>query len=185
MNRVLVNLVAFQCCWLAAVLGAAAGMPWLGLLFAGAWLPLHIRATGASMAIETKLILAAGALGYVLDSVIVLAGGMSFPAQAQLGAPTTLWMVTLWLGFAATLRHALGWIRGRYLLAALLGAIAGPFAYWSGSKLGALVLADTVPTLMMVGMEWLVAMPLLLLLLSRLERDENASTALARQEIGL
>jgi hypothetical protein len=136
------------------------------------------------MAIETKLILAAGALGYALDSVIVLAGGMSFPAQAQLGAPTTLWMVTLWLGFAATLRHALGWIRGRYLLAALLGAVAGPFAYWSGSKLGAVVLTDTVPTLVMVGVEWLVAMPLLLLFLSHLERDEHASTAVARQEMG-
>ena len=184
MNRFLVNLIAFQCCWLAAVLGAAAGMPWLGPLFAAAWLPLHIRATGASMALETKLILAAGTLGYVLDSVIVLVGGMSFPAQAQLGAPTTLWMVTLWLGFAATLRHALGWIRGRYLLAALLGAIAGPFAYWSGSKLGALVLTDSAPSLMMIGVEWLVAMPLLLLLLRRLERDEYASTAVARQEIG-
>lgn len=184
MKRVLVNLVAFQCCWLAAVLGAAAGMPWLGPLFAVAWLPMHIRATGASMVIETKLILAAGALGYVLDSVIVLVGGVSFPAQAQLGAPTTLWMVTLWLGFAATLRHALGWIRGRYLLAALLGAVAGPFAYWSGSKLGAVVLTDIVPTLMMVGVEWLVAMPLLLLFLSRLERDEHASTAVARQETG-
>jgi hypothetical protein len=183
MNRVLVNLIAFQCCWLAAVIGAAAGMPWLGPLFAAVWLPMHIRATRAFMAVETKLILAAGALGYVLDSIVVLSGGMSFPAQAQLGAPTTLWMVTLWLGFAATLRHALGWMRGRYLLAALLGAIAGPFAYWSGSKLGAVVITNTVPSLLMVGVEWLVAMPLLLLLVSRLERDERVATQVARQEV--
>jgi hypothetical protein len=183
MNRALVNLVAFQACWLAAVLGAAAGMPWLGPLFAALWLPLHIRATGAFMAVETKLILAAGVLGYVLDSIIVLSGGMSFPPQAQLGVPTTLWMVTLWLGFAATLRHVLGWIRGHYILAALLGAIAGPFAYWSGSKLGAVVLTDTVPSLLVVGVEWMVAMPLLLLLVSRLERDERTSTQAACQEV--
>jgi len=184
MNRALVNLVAFQACWLAAVLGAAAGMPWLGPVFAALWLPLHIRATGAFMAVETKLILAAGVLGYVLDSIVVLSGGVSFPPQAQLGAPTTLWMVTLWLGFAATLRHVLGWIRGHYILAALLGAISGPFAYWSGSKLGAIVLTDTVPSLLMVGVEWMVAMPLLLLLVSRLEREERTSTHAACQEVG-
>ena len=56
MKHPLINLVAFQCCWLASVLGAAASMPWLGLLFAAVWLPLHIRATGAAVAIETKLI---------------------------------------------------------------------------------------------------------------------------------
>lgn len=183
MNRTIVNLIAFQCCWFASVLGGAAGMPWLGPLFAALWLPLHIRATGAFMIVETKLIFTAGVLGYLLDSVVVLSGGMSFPAQALLGAPTTLWMVTLWLGFAATLRHALGWIRGRYLLAALLGAIAGPFAYWSGAKLGAVVLTDPVASLLMVGAEWLIAMPLLLLLVTRLERDFVASTRVARQGV--
>jgi hypothetical protein len=183
MNRAFVNLIAFQCCWLASVLGAAAGMPWLGPMFAAIWLPMHIRATGAFMAVETKLILAAGALGYVLDSIVVLSGAMSFPPQAQLGAPTTLWMVTLWLGFAATLRHVLGWIRGRYLLAVLLGAIAGPFAYWSGSKLSAVLLTDTVPSLAMVGVEWAVAMPLLLMLVGRLERGDRVATQVARQGV--
>ena len=183
MKHPLINLVAFQCCWLASVLGAAAGMPWLGLLFAAVWLPLHIRATGSAVAIETKLILAAGAIGYLLDSIVVLAGGMSFPPHAQLGAPTTLWMVTLWLGFAATLRHVLGWIRGRYLLAAALGAIAGPFAYWSGSKLGAVALADTGPSLMMIGIEWFVAMPLLLLIVARLERGEAGGERIMQAEM--
>lgn len=182
MNRPLMNLIAFQICWLTSVLGAAAGLPWLGLLFAAVWLPLHILATKSSMVVETKLILAAGALGYLLDSVVVLTGWMSFPIQAQLGAPTTLWMVTLWLGFAATLRHVLGWIRGRYVIAAILGAIAGPFAYWSGSKLGAVVLTDMLPSLLIVGVEWLVAMPLLLLLVSRLERGVLEATLATQQE---
>ena len=182
MKHSLVNLVAFQCCWFASVLGAAAGHPWLGPLFAAVWLPLHIRATDSFMGIETKLIIAAGALGYVLDSLVVLTGGMSFPPQAQLGAPTTLWMITLWLGFAATLRHALGWIRGRYLLGAILGAVAGPLAYWSGSKLGAVVLTQTGASLLMVALEWAVAMPLLLLLVARLEREEPDAARVIQQE---
>ena len=107
---------------------------------------------------------------------------MSFPPQAQFGAPTTLWMVTLWLGFAATLRHALGWIRGRYLLGAILGAVAGPLAYWSGSKLGAVVLTQTGSSLLMVALEWAVAMPLLLLLVARLEREEPDAARVIQQE---
>lgn len=183
MSRPLVNLIAFQCCWLASVLGAAAGKPWLGPLFAAVWLPLHIRAAGPFMAVESKLIFAAGVLGYLLDSLVVLAGGMAFPAHAELGAPTTLWMVTLWLSFAATLRHVLGWIRGRYVLAAVLGAVAGPFAYWSGAKLGAVVLTDGVSSLVMVGLEWLVAMPLLLVLVARLERGGSGAARIARQGV--
>ena len=81
---------------------------------------------------------------------------------------------------AAAYRH---YLRGRYLLAVLLGAIAGPFAYWSGSKLSAVLLTDTVPSLVMVGVEWAVAMALLLMLVGRLERDDRVATQVARQGV--
>lgn len=171
MKSSLINFVAFQTCWFAAVLGAAAGIPLLGPAFAAVWLPLHIRAAKASAGIELKLILVAGALGYLLDSALVLGGWISFPAQAQLGAPSTVWMVTLWLGFAATLRHSLGWMRGRYVVAALLGIIVGPLAYWGGSKLGAIVLTETLSTLLPISLEWFIAMPLLLMIIGYLEQS--------------
>ncbi len=189
MNRTWVNLVAVQIGWFASVLGAAYGMPYLGPIFVSVWLAMHIAATRSSAGVELKVLLAAGGLGYFLDSMLVLGGFMSFPSYAQLGAPSTLWMVALWLGFAATLRHSLGWLRGRFLLGALLGAIVGPFAYWSGSKLGAVVLTDTVPSLIAVGVEWLIAMPVILAAIYRLERNHalaegaDAATPL-RQECG-
>ena len=187
MTHPLVNLIAFQLCWFAAVLGAAAGMPYLGPLFAAVWLPVHILANRSSASTEIKLVLAAGILGYALDSILVLGGWMSFPQHALLGAPSTLWMVTLWLGFAATLRHGLGWLRGRYLLGGLLGVIAGPLAYWGGSKLGAVVLTDTAPSLVAVGVEWLIAMPLMLGLVTVLEPSQSTGAGdegapIARQE---
>jgi len=189
MTHPIANLVAFQLCWLAAVLGAAAGMPWLGVLFAALWLPAHVHAAKPSAAAEIKLIAAAGVLGYGLDSLLVLAGFISFPPQTRLGVPSPLWMVTLWLAFAATLRHVLGWLRGRYLLGALLGVVAGPFAYWSGAKLGAVVLTDTAPSLVAVAVEWLVAMPLLIGLVAFLERngadaDSPGASPTAHQEAG-
>ena len=168
----LVNLAAFQICWFACVMGAAAGLPLLGPALAIVWLPLHIRAARPASGVELKLILAGGALGYVLDSALVLAGWLSFPQQAALGVPSTAWMVTLWLSFAATLRHGLAWLRGRYFLGVLLGAILGPFAYWSGSQLGAVVLGDAPASLLAVSVEWMIAMPLLLLVLDALERSK-------------
>ena len=187
MTRALINLIAFQLCWLAAVLGAAAGMPWLGVLFAALWLPAHVHAAKPSSAVELKLIVAAGLLGFAVDSLLVLLGFIDFPPQARLGAPTTAWMVVLWLGFAATLRHVLGWLRGRYLLGAFLGALAGPFAYWSGWKLGAVVLTQPVASLVAVGLAWLLVMPALLRLVARLERngaDDPGAPAAVRQEAG-
>ena len=168
----LINLAAFQICWFACVMGAAVGVPLLGPALATVWLPLHIRAARPASGVELKLILVAGALGYLLDSALVLAGWLSFPAQAALGGPSTAWMVTLWLGFAATLRHGLAWLRGRYVLGVLLGAVLGPFAYWSGSQLGAVMLGDAPASLLAVSVEWMIAMPLLLLVLDALERSK-------------
>lgn len=189
MTRSLINFAAFQICWFAAVLGAAGGVPLLGPAFAILWLPIHILATKSSAGIELKLIVAAGVVGYLLDSALVLGGWISFPAQAELGMPSTVWMVTLWLAFAATLRHVLAWLRGRYVLAALLGMILGPFAYWGGSQLGAIMLPDLTQSLLAISIEWLIAMPVLLAILGYLERSHatrlrTGASAPARQEIG-
>jgi len=187
MKSSIINFLTFQLCWFAAVLGAAAGIPLLGPAFAAVWLPLHIRAAKASAGIELKLILTAGALGYAFDSLLVLTGFLSFPPQAELGMPSTVWMVTLWLGFAATLRHSLGWLRGRYLLAAVLGLVVGPIAYWGGSKLGAIVLTDSIMSLLSISAAWLIAMPMLLMAVAFLEhsrttRSGDDSSRPARQE---
>jgi len=71
------------------------------------------------------------------------------------------WMAMLWASFATTLRHGLGWMRGRWTLAAALGAASGPLAFWAGERLGALELGGT-PALLALAVEWGAALPLLL-----------------------
>lgn len=174
MTHPIVNLIAFQLNWFAACLGAAHAWPYLGPAFAALWLPLHLRSTRPWHRLDLKLLIIAGLLGYALDSLLVLGGWLSFPEYAQLGAPSTLWMVTLWLGFAATLRHVLGWLRRRYLLAAVLGAMFGPLAYWGGAQLGAVNLGESPDALMAIAVEWSIAMPLLLIVVERLERTHGS-----------
>ncbi len=158
--RKLVNFVAFQVGWLACVVGAADGSPWLGpiavlILAGGQW-----AVSWRSMSLF-KVFAVAGVVGYAADSLLVVAGLMSFPPQAALGAPSSLWMAALWVNFATTLDESLAWLRGRPALAALIGLGGGPLAYWGGEKLGAIRL-EGWPALAAVGVEWAVATPLLL-----------------------
>ena len=170
MTHPLANFVLFQLGWIVTVLSAAAGYPWLGPLYALIWLGLHLRALAGDRGVELALITAAFALGALADSALVLLGLIDFPQQARLGFPTTLWMAGLWAMFAATLRHAMGWLTGRYLLAVLFGLAGGPLAYWAGERLGAL-LVHTPAAWPAIALEWGLAMPLLLWVAGRLRQQ--------------
>jgi hypothetical protein len=163
-NGNLVNFAAFQVCWFCNVLGAAAGAPWIGPMVTGAWILVHLLSMGDTRASEWPVLLVAALLGYCVDSALVLGDMISFPLPTQLGWPSPIWMVALWAGFAATLSRSLGWLRGRYALAGLLGAVGGPLAYYAGQKLGAIELTSGSQSLAWIGIEWAVAVPLLVAL---------------------
>ncbi len=48
-----------------------------------------------------------------------------------------MWLILLWCGFAAMIITTLDWLAGRYIVAALLGALSGPLTYAIGVRLGA------------------------------------------------
>ena len=168
--RVLANFLAFQIGWFANILGAANGSPWLGPLYVVVWLSLHLMLLEKrERSPDLQLILWAAFVGYAADSLLVLLGLMTFPPQAQLGAPSPVWMVCLWMGFAATLRHSMGWVRGRKKWASVLGLIGGPLAYFAGSKLGAVILPTSL-SLIGVAAVWGLVLPALTWVVEALER---------------
>lgn len=156
------NFVGFQVIWFACVLGAAWQRPWLGPLVA---LPLFLAHLGTRQrrSAEIRLLAGSGSLGFALDSLLVFGGLVAFPESARLGGPSTLWMVTLWVAFACTLRGPLSWLLERPMLAALLGLLAGPLSYFAGARLGAIELgAPLWLSLAAVGATWGLAMLVLL-----------------------
>jgi hypothetical protein len=70
-------------------------------------------------------------------------------------------MVGLWMNFAATLNVSMVWLRGRYLLAAVFGAIGGPLAYYGGAKLGATEALPSLNGMLVLAVGWGVMTPLL------------------------
>jgi len=69
----------------------------------------------------------------------------------------------MWVQFATLFRFGLSFLRGRYLLAALLAAVGGPFAFWSGARLGAMEFPQPeLRSLVVLGLVWATMFPLLL-----------------------
>lgn len=165
----LINFAAFQLNWLISVLGAANGWPWAGPLAVLLWVLLHLRLNRGHYKTEWILILSAAGAGYLLDSVLVLTGYLAFPEAARLGYPSTLWMVALWINLATTLRHSLGWLRGRVVLCALFGGAGGAAAYYAGGRLGAIHLPDPMIASLLICLLWALALPALYALVDKLE----------------
>jgi hypothetical protein len=158
--RKVVNFIVFQAAWFAAVLGAAHGMPWLSVIAVPLALVLHL-ALSPNWRPEILLALTAAVTGFIIDSLLIAAGAFS-PIPYVFPAPfSSLWMVMLWVNLAATMNVSMGWLRSRYALAALFGAIGGPIAYYSGAKLGAMTRLPDAGGLVGIGIAWAVALPLL------------------------
>jgi len=169
LTRKAINVVLFQTAWFAAVLGAARGLFWLGPLVMIPTLSVHL-ALQSNRKGEMRLLLAAGLLGLVFDTVLV-AGGVFTPLQHLFPRPySPPWMICLWLNFAATLNVSMAWLRGRYLLAALFGAIGGPLAYYGGARLGATEALPTTAGMLLLAIGWGLITPLLVRLAAKFSR---------------
>lgn len=156
-----VNFVLFQFGWFGVVLSGAAKQPGLATGIAGAVLIVHLSYARRILP-ELKLALMAGALGLVLDSALTGLGLLRFDSGQWVSWAAPPWIVAMWMMFATTLNSSLSWLKGRFGLAALLGAIAGPLAYFGGAKFGAVQLPEgPVLSLLGVALAWLIAMPLL------------------------
>lgn len=164
----LANVIAFQLGWFACVLGAAAGQPWLGPAIASAAIAAHLVTAPQPMR-EAGIIALVGMLGTLLDSVPVAAGWLGFPHGQTATWLAPVWITALWALFATTLNLSLRWLHGRYWLAGLLGALAGPASYWAGAALGALEVLNPVAAWSGLAALWGLAMPSAVWLAQRLD----------------
>jgi len=142
----LINSLMFQAIWLLCIFG---GDSWAmaGVLILAAWLWFR-RLPG-----ELHQIAAFSVCGIVLDSVWMLAGLMVFQDTLWPDAPLIpLWLMILWISFAATLRHSMFFIIGRPGLAALFGVLAVPLSYTAGAHLANVSINNV--TLVAVGASW-------------------------------
>jgi len=158
----IINILGFQIGWFSCVLGSANQLPWFGVLISSLILVVHI-ARASEPAFEARLLLAALIIGLIFDSIPMSLGWISFAPvnfwPNQLPPP---WMIMLWALFASTINISLRWLKHKRELAIFIGAIAGPLAYWSGARLGALQLTHFNAAIIYLSIGWAVAVPMLL-----------------------
>ncbi len=138
----LVNFVAFQAVWFAAVVGASHGLWWPGPIAATLFGIAHMLSP-ARVAGDGLLIVVALGLGSVIDSAFAFSGVLTYAAPFPSAQLAPLWILALWVGFALTLNHSLAYLAHRPVVATIAGAVVGPISYWSaGRAFDAVTLAD-------------------------------------------
>ena len=164
----LLNFGMFQVGWFSSVLGAAKQLPWLGPAAMFVIVAVHLY-RAKQPARELLLIFACGFIGAFFDSIFVAMNWVSYPSGQFSTFIAPYWIITMWMLFATTLNVSLRWLKGRYMLAAVLGLVAGPGTYYTGEKLGGMVFLEPFPALLSLGIGWGVIMPLLIVLAERFD----------------
>lgn len=170
MNPKLINFVAFQAGWFACVLGAANGLPWLGLLLVCLIVTAHIK-TAERPRVELQLLLLCVILGLVFDSFLVSSGWVVYPNGVLISGVAPYWILAMWALFSTTINLSMAWLKSNLVLASVMGAVFGPLSYIAGQRLGAIELIDDRSSLIALAVIWALAMPIITSKASRYDRD--------------
>jgi Protein of unknown function (DUF2878) len=154
------NFLLFQLAWFSCVVSAAYGTPWSGVavtIMIMAWHLSKIRPLKS----EIWLLFIAIAIGACFDQLMLMMQWIVYQNHGWSDALVPVWILALWCAFASTLNVSLVWLQGRYLMAILLGAIAGPIAYLGAERIGAVTLTGEV-SYIALSIGWALLTPLLL-----------------------
>ncbi len=174
--KIFISLLGFYAGWLACVMGAADGNPFMGPAVVAIIVILNWRMQIISRP-DIYLALFSIPLGMLLDSALSSIGVFSYQSPLPMTWLSPPWMVALWVNFAIIVRGPLGWMEEKYWLGAVFGALGGPLSYYAGLRLGGMTAFWSMESFLgIVALEWAVAMPVLLWL-ARLTREMRPASA--------
>lgn len=146
LQQLIINIAAFNGLWLLLVTQRSPIATGIAL----AWIALHFALFARPG--EPRRVASVMLAGVIIDGALTKAGVYVFsPVVPWLPA----WLFMLWAAFATTLEHSLSWSLKVPAIAAVLGAVAGPFSYFMGAQLGAVALPMGLwLTLPIIGCVW-------------------------------
>jgi hypothetical protein len=168
------NLLAFQLAWFACVLGAAHGMPGVGIAAVAAAVGLQLVVSDARGR-DAALVLLALAIGLAWDTALARTAIVEYASPGAIPGWAPGWILALWALFATTLRGPLRWLHGRWWLAALFGGVGGAMSYWGAVRLGAGRFPDFTVAMTVLAVGWAVITPCLTELARHLDAGKGAA----------
>ena len=178
-SNIHVNLVLFQSVWFLTVIAAANGSWWPGLAGLGVFIAVHCFVSPTARA-DFLLVICALLIGLVCETIFIRTGMLvySVPGISEAGssiAGVPVWILVLWANFALIMNGCLAWLRGRYVLAAVLGFAGAPLSYFGGIKLGAALPGESLFIAMLaIASCYAVITPLLIFLAQWLSKTRPA-----------
>lgn len=172
--RLIINVVAFQIGWFAAVLGGAHDRPMLGCGIALLVMLLHLFMSQRPV-VELRLLLSVTLIGSIWDTALMHFNVIDYPHGQLIPQLAPLWIVALWGLFSTTLNVSLRFLKRRYLVAALFGVVGAPLSFLAGERLQALRFPNTLLALVVLGIGWGLIMMLLMWLSQHMDGVSEAS----------
>ncbi|MBS0437800.1 MAG: DUF2878 domain-containing protein [Proteobacteria bacterium] len=174
-----INIVFYQATWFAAVAGAARGWWWAGPLMLAVFAAWQLWVSNERRA-DLQLMACAAIAGFAIDTACVHGGMFAYSSPVPSPHFAPIWIVALWMSFALTLNHSLAYLKSHLLLAAILGAIGAPLAYWAAARgWNALSFAaQPAIALGVLAIAWAVLAPALFALARYLVREDCARPVL-------
>ena len=152
--KLIANFLLFQATWFVCVLSTES----IALYFTCTVLFIHFIAIG-SWHKEKEIIAICLLLGSTVDSFL---GDLNILLFGSEGRIIPLWLACIWVIFGTTIRHSLAWAGRHLILGATVGFFGGPAAYYAGSRLTDVRLAEPLwQTLLILAITWAVIIPLL------------------------
>ncbi len=149
--------------WFGCVFAALWDWPAAALLFAaGTWALLAWRGLITKDIAYRLLILAM--VGIAFDGIAHRMGLIRYADAPWFHVP--IWIVGLWLHFAALIPFLRGVVGKNMAVAALLGAVLGPLSYLSGARFGVMFM-DGQSAVLVYGLFWAMYFPSALILGAR------------------
>ena len=172
--NLIVNFGLFHLGWLACVIGAASNMSLLGSSIAILLIAVHLYRV-ANFRAELYLIVAALVIGLIWESLLLTQNWLAYAGSSIGSNLAPYWLVIMWALFATTINISMAWMKDRWLLAMVMGAIFGPMAFIAGEKLGAVEFIDNQRGLIALSLGWAVLMPLILWIAKRINGHGQVS----------
>jgi hypothetical protein len=166
-NRNIANWILTQALWFICVLGGDLYAVVAGICY---WF-FYVTHIGNVQREWPSLVIIVSS-GFIIDILLSSFGVINFNTNMFM----PLWLLVIWSGFATLFHHGLGWLLAKPVLAAVLGAITGPLAYFAGAALSVSQI-NVSPTVFICiyAVLWSLYMPIFLFISSRFNRSESLS----------